>query len=168
MWSSLCLSGGLVFSKFLFLRVSVPPSWTLSYTAYDLRRFHVPPVRISLRSGKSQEYQTAIADAVHQAMVETISVPPPARFQISTEHDPGSLIYDPTYLDIKRSDDIVIIQVTLNTGRTVEMKRAFYARGAELLHQKPGLRKEDVMITLVEVGKENWSFGNGEAQYAKQ
>jgi 4-oxalocrotonate tautomerase len=128
----------------------------------------VPLVRISLRSGKSQEYQTAIADAVHQAMVETINVPPLDRFQLITEHDPGSLIYDPTYLDIKRSDDIVIIQVTLNTGRTVEMKRAFYARLAELLHQNPGLRKEDVMITLVEVGKENWSFGNGEAQYAMQ
>jgi phenylpyruvate tautomerase PptA (4-oxalocrotonate tautomerase family) len=127
----------------------------------------MPLVRIALRAGKPQEYQTAIADAVHRAMIETINVPAQDRFQIITDHDPGQLIYDAMYLDIKRTDNIVLIQVTLNSGRTIEMKRAFYARLAELLHDNPGLRKEDVLINLVEVAKENWSFGNGEAQYAK-
>jgi 4-oxalocrotonate tautomerase len=127
----------------------------------------MPLVRISLRAGKPQEYQTAIADAVHRAMTETINVPALDRFQIITEHDPGQLIYDANYLDIKRTDDVVFIQITLNAGRTLEMKRAFYARVAELLHEKPGIRKEDVLINLVEVAKENWSFGNGEAQYSK-
>jgi 4-oxalocrotonate tautomerase len=127
----------------------------------------VPLVRIALRKGKSPDYHAAIADAVHKAMVETLNVPPLDRFQIVAEHDPGHLIYDASYLDGQRTDDIVIIQITLNTGRTVEMKRAFYTRVAELLHEKPGIRKEDVMINLVEVLKENWSFGNGEAQYAK-
>jgi len=126
----------------------------------------MPLVRVALRKGKPKEYQAAIADAVHQAMVETIKVPPLDRFQIVTEHDPGQLVYDAAYLDIKRTDDIVVIQITLNLGRTVEMKKAFYARVAELLQENPGLRKEDVFISLVEVPKENWSFGNGEAQYA--
>lgn len=78
----------------------------------------------------------------------------------------GDLIYDPAYLGIARTDGVVFIQITLNAGRTVEMKKKLYARIAELLAEKPGVRKEDVLINLVEVPKENWSFGNGDAQYA--
>jgi 4-oxalocrotonate tautomerase len=126
----------------------------------------MPLVRVALRVGKSPAHRQSIADGVHRAMVETISVPPQDRFQIITEHQPADLIYDPSYLGIKRSDDIVIIQITLNAGRTVEQKKTLYARIAELLCQDPGLRKEDIIINLVEVPKENWSFGNGEAQYA--
>lgn len=126
----------------------------------------MPLVRISLLEGKPQAAVQKLSDAVHRAMVETISVPPLDRFQIITEHAKGRLIYDPEYLNIRRSDDIVMIQITLNQGRSLELKKALYARIAELLHQEIGLRKEDVLINLVEVPKENWSFGNGEAQYA--
>jgi 4-oxalocrotonate tautomerase family enzyme len=59
-----------------------------------------------------------------------------------------------------------MIQITMNTGRTTEMKKALYKRIAELLNEELGIRKEDVLVNLVEVAKENWSFGNGEAQYA--
>ena len=83
-----------------------------------------------------------------------------------TEHPAGGLIYDPGYLGIRRTDDVVFIQVTLNQGRSLEMKKAFFARIAENLAKNPGLRKEDVLVNLVEVAKENWSFGNGIAQYA--
>ncbi|HWP34441.1 MAG TPA: tautomerase family protein [Thermodesulfobacteriota bacterium] len=126
----------------------------------------MPLVRISLRAGKSAAYRAAIGDAVHRAMVETISVPEKDRFQIITEHPADGLVYDPSYLDIPRSDDIVVIQITLNAGRTVEMKKALYARIADLLAAAPGVRREDVFVSLVEVPKENWSFGNGIAQYA--
>ena len=126
----------------------------------------MPLVRIALRSGKSPDYRRAIGEAVHQCMVEVLNVPPDDRFQVVTEHDSDSLIYDPTYLGISRSDDIVIIQITLNQGRTVEMKRQFYSALAQSLAARPGVRKEDVFISLVEVAKENWSFGNGIAQYA--
>src|SRR5690242_4228165 len=111
----------------------------------------MPLVRIALREGKPTAYRTAIGDAVHKAMVETINVPAQDRFQVITEHALDNLIYDPTYLDIQRSDDVVFIQITLNTGRTTEMKKAFYARVAELLAENPGLRKQDVLISLVEV-----------------
>ena len=100
-------------------------------------------------------------------MVETINVPADDRFQVFTQHEPEGLVYDPKYLGIERSDDIVVIQITLNTGRTLEMKRALYRAIAENLAKDPGLRKEDVLVNLVEVPKENWSFGNGEASYAK-
>lgn len=125
----------------------------------------MPLVRISLRSGKSEAYRVAIGDAVHRAMVETINVPAQDRFQLITEHDAAGLLYDPSYLGIARSDDLVVVQVTLNAGRTTEMKKAFYARLAELLAASPGVRREDVLVSLVEVSKENWSFGKGLATY---
>ncbi len=126
----------------------------------------MPLVRISLRVGKSAAYHRAIGEGVHRAMVETINVPPLDRFQVITEHSSDDLIYDPRYLEIERSDDVVFVQITLNAGRTVDQKRALYARIAELLAETPGVRPQDVLINLLEVPRENWSFGNGEAQYA--
>lgn len=126
----------------------------------------MPLVRISVIEGKSESYLQKASDAVHRAMVETINVPALDRFQIITEHSKSHFIYDPTYLNIQRSDDLIIIQITLNQGRTTEMKKALFKRIAELLHQELSVRKEDVLVNLVEVPKENWSFGNGEAQYA--
>ncbi|HZX42727.1 MAG TPA: tautomerase family protein, partial [Myxococcaceae bacterium] len=107
-----------------------------------------------------------LGDVVYEAMIQTINVPVNDRFVILTEHAPESLILDRTYLGIERSADCVVIQVFLNEGRTTELKKAFYRAVADGLHQRLGLRKQDVFINLVEVKKENWSFGNGEAQYA--
>lgn len=127
----------------------------------------MPLVRVSLREGKSPSYLEAIGQSIHQAMVETIGVPADDRFQIFSEHSVEGLVYDPGYLGIKRDDDILVIQITLNAGRTLDQKRALYRAVAENLSKDPGLRKEDVLIGLVEVGKENWSFGNGEMSYVK-
>jgi len=126
----------------------------------------MPLVRISLREGKTAAYRRAIGDGVHRAMVETINVPPLDRFQVITEHSADSLMYDPAYLGIHRTDDVVFVQITLNAGRSIEQKRALYARMAELLARSPGVQPQNVMVSLVEVARENWSFGNGEAQYA--
>ncbi|HEX9439961.1 MAG TPA: tautomerase family protein [Roseiflexaceae bacterium] len=126
----------------------------------------MPLVRIDLRAGKSTDYRRAIGDQVHRAMVETINVPSLDRFQVIAEHPAEGLIYDPTYLDIARTDDVIFIQIALNAGRTVEQKRALYARIAALLADDPGVRPQDVLINLVEVARENWSFGDGVAQYA--
>jgi 4-oxalocrotonate tautomerase len=126
----------------------------------------MPLVRIDLRKGKPPAYRAAIGDGVHRAMVETINVPVKDRFQLITEHPADELVYDPSYLDVARTDDLVVVQITLNAGRTVEMKKALYARIVELLAAAPGVRREDVLVSLVEVVKENWSFGNGIAQYA--
>jgi 4-oxalocrotonate tautomerase len=127
----------------------------------------VPLVRVSLLQGKSPSHLAAIGEAVHAAMVETINVPADDRFQIFSEHAAEGLVYDPGYLGIARTDDIVIIQITLNAGRTLDQKRALYRAIAEKLVKDPGLRSEDVLVSLVEVVKENWSFGKGEASYAK-
>jgi 4-oxalocrotonate tautomerase len=126
----------------------------------------MPLVRIALLHGKPETYRRTVGDIIHRAMVETINVPPLDRFQLITEHAKIDFIYDPKYLNVVRTDGLIVIQITLNSGRTTEMKKALYRRIAELLNQELQVRKEDVLISLVEVAKENWSFGNGEAQYA--
>lgn len=126
----------------------------------------MPLVRIALRAGHPAQFRTALGDAVHRAMVETINVPAQDRFQVITEHDTAGLSYDPSYLGITRTDGIIVIQITLNAGRSVELKKALYKRIAELLHAELAVRPSDVFVNLVEVPKENWSFGDGVAQYA--
>ena len=126
----------------------------------------MPLVRIDLVEGKGTEYGRTVGEVVYDAMIATINVPKDDRFQIITEHPAAQLIFDPTYLGVSRSKDCLCIQVTLNEGRTTDMKRAFYKAIADGLHARLGLRREDVLIALVEVKKENWSFGNGDAQYA--
>jgi 4-oxalocrotonate tautomerase len=126
----------------------------------------MPLVRIDLAAGKSREYRSAIGEVIYDAMLKALNVPKDDRFQIISEHPPENLVIDPAYLGIKRTPDCIIIQATLNEGRTVEQKRAFYRAVADGLHERLRLRREDVFIGLVEVKKENWSFGNGEAQYA--
>ena len=126
----------------------------------------MPLVRIALRKGKSPEYRRALSDSIHRAMVDAINVPEQDRFQVITEHDESGLIYDSSYLGISRTSDVVLIQITLNAGRSVDLRKALFARIAAYLRESPGVRPEDVFINLVEVPKENWSFGNGIAQYA--
>jgi 4-oxalocrotonate tautomerase len=126
----------------------------------------MPLVRIAFRAGKSTQYRQAVADEVHRAMLAVASVPEQDRFQILTEHVPADLIYDPTYLGVKRTDDIVMIQITLNQ-RTQAVKLALYKAIAERLAKNPGVRPGDVLISLVPVAPEDWSFGDGKAQYVK-
>ncbi len=126
----------------------------------------MPLVRVSLRKGKPAAYREAILDALYRAMRETFDVPEGDRFMTITEHDEADFSYDAAYLGIARSDDLVIIQITANNTRTVEQKKALYRRIVERLAENSGLRPEDVLINLVEVARENWSFGHGIAQYA--
>jgi phenylpyruvate tautomerase PptA (4-oxalocrotonate tautomerase family) len=128
----------------------------------------MPLVRISVMNGRSAAQKRALGDAVHRALVETIDVPALDRFQVITEHEPGDLIYDPEYLGIHRSDGVVFIQITLSRGRSLAQKRALYRGIAANLHESTGLRTEDVFVSLVEVGREDWSFGHGFASYAPE
>ena len=126
----------------------------------------MPLVHISLMKGKAPDFGKKVGEIVYRTMMDTINVPVKDNFQIITEHDANTLVYDPGYLDIARTDGIVIVQITLNDGRTVELKKAFYKALADRLHRELGIRMEDVFISLVEEKKENWSFGNGVGQYA--
>ena len=126
----------------------------------------MPLVRISL-SKASASSLSKIGDAVHQAMVETIAIPPEDRFQVFDVHEPEELIYDPSFYGIQRSAGFLAIQITLASGRTVEVKKRLYARIAALLGQYAGVRAEDVFVSLLEVGAADFSLGNGKAQFAE-
>ena len=127
----------------------------------------MPLVRVSLRRGKPAAYRKAILDGVYDAMRGAFDVPEEDRFMVISEHDETNFSYSATYLGIARTDDLVLIQITANNTRTTEKKKALYRAIAENLSKNPGIRPEDVFINLVEVLPENWSFGNGIAQYAK-
>lgn len=127
----------------------------------------MPLVRISVPQGKSADYRSAIGDVIYAQTIAVLNVAKDNRFQVITEHSATDLVIDPTYLGVQRSENAIIIQITLNEGRaTVEKKKEYYKAIADGLHDRVGLRREDVVISLVEVKKENWSLGNGEAQYA--
>ena len=124
----------------------------------------MPFARISLLKGKSQDYLSALSDAIHTAMVETFNVPSADRFQVIHQHEPGELIFDRNYLAGPRSDDFVLISITTGKPRTQEMRNAFFRRTVELLQRSPGLRPEDVMIVVSTSEPGEWSFGGGLAQ----
>ena len=126
----------------------------------------MPLTHVSLRAGKTAAYKQAVFDNLYRAMRETFNVPEDDQFMTITEHDAAGFRYGASYLGISRSDDLVLIQLTVSNTRTVEQKKALFQRIAELLGESPGIRPEDIFVNLVEVEKENWSFGHGLAQYA--
>src|SRR5580704_7611499 len=124
----------------------------------------MPLARIDLIKGKPAEYRQTIGDIVYTAMVEILKAPKDDRFQMIMEHDEVNFIYDPNFFGITRSKDLIFVQLTLTEGRTLEQKRGFYKRVVDDLHDRLGVRTEDVfIISLVGTGREDWSFGNGEA-----
>ena len=127
----------------------------------------MPLTRVSLQRGKPAAYRKAILDGLYRAIRETFDVPEGDRFMTISEHEADDFSYGADYLGIKRSDDLVIIQLTVSNTRSVAQKQKLYRRIVELLTENPGLRPEDIFINLVEVLPENWSFGHGEAQYVR-
>lgn len=126
----------------------------------------MPLVRIDIRKNDDPLFAKKIGEVIYRALRAAMNVPDKDNFQILNEHDAAHFIYDPAYLGIARTDGLVYIQITLNEGRTLDQKKQLYKAIAEGLLTALAIRKEDVFINLVEVKKENWSFGNGDAQYA--
>ena len=126
----------------------------------------MPLTHISLRAGKPEAYRQAIFDGLYRAMRETFNVPENDMFMAITEHDTANFCYGASYLGVSRSDDLILVQITVSNTRGMGQKKALFRRIAELLSEKPGIRPEDVFVNLVEFVKENWSLGRGLAQYA--
>jgi 4-oxalocrotonate tautomerase len=126
----------------------------------------MPLVRIDLIRGKSAQYRKTLGEIVYEAMIDLINVPKDDKFQVITEHAPEDLNFAESYLGNHYSQSIILIQVALNAGRSVELKKAFYKRIVDDIQTRLNARPDDVVINLVEVAKENWSFGHGIAQYA--
>ena len=128
----------------------------------------MPLVRIDIPNHYPNGFENQVGDLVYEAMLDCLKVPKDDKFQILTRHAESELVKPGSYLGIEYSDRLIIIQITLNEGRTTEVKKAFYAGVVQSLNSALNIRKEDVMISLVEVNKENWSFGNGEMQYGPE
>lgn len=126
----------------------------------------MPLVRITLRKGRSPEFLRAAGDAIHAALVAHANVPEDDRFHIVEEVEASHLVAHPSYAGVVRSEELLIVQITLNAGRTVEIKRSLYADIVRRLGEDVDVRPDDVLINLLEVTKENWSFGKGIATYA--
>ena len=127
----------------------------------------MPLVRIDLLEGKTAEFKSQLGELVYESMLETIGIPEEDKFVVVNDLKAEELIFSTNYLGVDRTDGIVIIQITMNEGRSTEVKKALYKTVADKLNSQLDIRKEDVFINLVEVNKENWSFGNGIAQYAE-
>ncbi len=127
----------------------------------------MPFARIDLIAGTPDAFRQALGAIVYDAMVEILKAPAGDRFQVISEHPPANFVYDPSFLGIERTPGCIFIQLTLIGSRTLEQKRAFYGRVADELHAQLGVRREDVVISLVPVTAEDWSFGNGEASLVK-
>jgi 4-oxalocrotonate tautomerase len=125
----------------------------------------MPLVKIYTRKNKTDAELRAIADGVHDALVAQASVPVDDRFQILNRLERDQIVADPSYGGVNRSEDVVIVEITLNVGRTVEIKKNLYADIALRL-ERVGVRPDDILVSLVEVTRDNWSFGGGRATYA--
>lgn len=126
----------------------------------------MPLIHIALRAGKPEAYRQAVFDALYRAMREALGVPEDDQFMTITEHEAANFRFGRSYLGIDRSDDLIYVQVTVFDTRTTAQKQALYQRAVELLAAAPGLRPQDVFINVLEARKENWSLGNGVAQFA--
>ena len=122
----------------------------------------MPFARIDLIEGKPSEYRAALAEIVYQGIVGVLKAPDGDRFIVINEHKPENLVYDPTFLGMKRSPDFILIQVTSTVGNNTESKLAFFRFIADELSSKLGIRQDDIMINMVFVAREDWSFGNGQ------
>ena len=125
----------------------------------------MPLLHISMRTGKPEAYRQAIFDALYRAMREALSVPEDDQFMTITEHDAANFRYGAAF-GMTRSDDLIFIQIVVFDSRTVEQKKALFQRIAALLGENPGIRGEDVFVNVIDAAKENWSVGNGLAQFA--
>lgn len=123
----------------------------------------MPFARIDMIQGKTAAFRQEVGDIVYQAMHDVLKAPKDDRFQVIAEHASENFIYDPDFLGIHRTQDCIFIQLTLVRGRTIEQKRGFYKQVVDQLHDRLGVRREDVVIGLVPVDRDDWSFGNGEA-----
>jgi 4-oxalocrotonate tautomerase len=127
----------------------------------------MPLARINVDASTTSEVRQKLSDIIYDAMTSVAKVPAHDKFMIASTHAPGDLVYPKEgYLGIDYTSGIVFIQITWNAGRTTDVKKAFYRKVVDDIHEKTGIRKQDVFISLVDVSPENWSFGNGEMQYA--
>lgn len=124
----------------------------------------MPLIAIDVLRHRTPDELRTLLDTVHEAMVEAFEVPDTDRYQVLTQHEPGELVLLDTGLGFERSERVVVIRVT-SRQRTTEAKQAFYRLLATRLEERCGVSSADLMVSIVENGPDDWSFGGGVAQF---
>lgn len=124
----------------------------------------MPLVRIDLIEHRTPDQVRELADAIHEAIVEILGIPEGDRFQIVTSHKPDEIIALDAGLGFERSDQLVMIHIFTQEGRTPHVKQQLFALLSERLGLK-GIPAEDVFVGITENSAVDWSFGFGRAQY---
>lgn len=119
----------------------------------------MPIVNITLVKGRDRAFIGALSEIIHSAMVDTVNCPPHTRYHAINEVAREDLIYLPEYKGLRRTDSVVLLQITLKEGRTTEQKKAMYERISSDLNKKLGVRFEDVFIILTQNSADDWYFG---------
>jgi phenylpyruvate tautomerase PptA (4-oxalocrotonate tautomerase family) len=132
-------------------------------TTWDKQEVNMPLVRIDIIAGRTDSEIIVLADAVQEAMVEVFAAPVNDRYQVIHEHRPGLIRALDSGLGYPRTNKIVIIQVT-QQGRTEAQKRALYNALCEKL-ERAGVPRTDLIISIVQNTKADWSFGLGRDQF---
>ncbi len=126
----------------------------------------MPLVRISVPQSTSTQDIEAVSESVHQALVAHCSVPLADKFHLVQRHARDELICTPEFLGVQHTTKVVMVQIFLSAGRSLEAKKALYAQISQQVAATSSFTASDVIINLSETTRENWSFGNGIAQYA--
>ena len=121
----------------------------------------MPTARIDLIKGKPKEYRAKVAEIVYRGIVEQLGAPENDNYVVVQEHDAENFFWPRNFLGMDHTADLIFIQVVTTVGADVEHKKAFMKKMADELQGQVGLRREDTMINLIYIKKEDWSFGNG-------
>ncbi|MCR2805412.1 tautomerase family protein [Paenibacillus soyae] len=129
----------------------------------------MPFIRVSYMKPQYEPSQLErVSQTIMHALIQHFNVPADDLFQVFHAHDPAEFYYSNNYLGVERSNELLLIQITLKSGRKTEQKTSFYRTLAEQLSRTVPMRTEDVFVVLIDTEFEDWSFGNGIAQMLHQ
>ena len=113
----------------------------------------MPLVKVEMIKGKSREYKTSVLDMIHIALVEALGIEEWDRFQRIIEIDKENF-----ELPEGKTDDFMIIELTLFPGRSKEQKRLAIETITDKLNKELGIKNTDVFIVINEPPMENWGL----------
>jgi phenylpyruvate tautomerase PptA (4-oxalocrotonate tautomerase family) len=126
----------------------------------------VPLVKVHLRAGRSADEKDAIGAAIQGAIVDVLDVPDADRYQLFTEYRGEDFRHTDSFLGLRYSEQLLIVEIAFVEGRSDELKKSLLAAINERLVATGAVRADDVFVVMTEVGRANVSFGRGLAQRA--
>jgi phenylpyruvate tautomerase PptA (4-oxalocrotonate tautomerase family) len=117
----------------------------------------MPLVQVDLPRSLFTEKGAQMSDEIHQALIDSLTIPADDKFQVFRPREAGELVFDPGYGDVDRRG-LIVIQILMVHMYPVELKRALYRHMVTRL-SAIGIRPEDIQIAVTENGYEDWYAG---------